>query len=63
MKGRIIVGYCGGLQMWQNINAISDVVRRLYQLDRRIFFVIYTAFDIPDDLNIKLQQLGEITIQ
>ena len=59
VKGRIIVGYCGGLQMWQNINAISDVVRRLYQLDRRIFFVIYTAFDIPDDLNIKLQQLGE----
>lgn len=59
VKGRIIVGYCGGLQIWQNITAIVDVACRLYQLDSRIFLVIYTAFDIPDDLNKKLQQLGK----
>lgn len=56
---RIIVGYCGGLQIWQNINIIVDIAYKLYQLDARIFLVIYTAFDIPDDLNKKLQQLSK----
>lgn len=59
VDNRIIVGYCGGLQMWQNINIIVDVAYKLYQLDARIFLVIYTAFNIPDDLNKKLQQLGK----
>lgn len=59
VKGRIVVGYCGGLQIWQNIDSIVNVVYRLHQLDSRILFVLYTSFDISGDLNDKLQQLGK----
>lgn len=57
-ENRIVLGYCGGLQAWQNINLIVDLAIKLYKLDDRIFLVIYTGFDIPANLQKQLDGLG-----
>ena len=42
LKDRIVLGYCGGLQKWQNIESIISLFRMLQEMDRRVFLMIYT---------------------
>ncbi|HBO05943.1 MULTISPECIES: glycosyltransferase [Bacteroides] len=57
-ENRIVLGYCGGLQVWQNIELIVDLAIKLYKQDNRIFLVIYTGFDISANLQKQLDALG-----
>ena len=56
-EDRIVIGYCGGLQQWQNIDKILDVTIALHQMEPRIFFVLYTNSDIRS-IQTRLTQLG-----
>jgi glycosyltransferase involved in cell wall biosynthesis len=58
INNRIIVGYCGGLQKWQNIDKILDIVLALRKIDTRIFFFLFTNSDISSIMD-KLQEVGE----
>ena len=55
-SNRIVVGYCGGLQKWQNIDTILDIVLELRKLDHSVYFCLFTNSDVA---NIK-KQLDEI---
>lgn len=54
----IVLGYCGGLQSWQNIEGIIDITIKLKERENNIFLIIYTAFPINDSLQLKLDKLG-----
>lgn len=56
-KERIVVGYCGGLQAWQNIGVILDIVMKLRKLDERIFFLLLTPNPI-DRIKKELDLIG-----
>lgn len=58
LQNRIAVGYIGGLQKWQNIDIILDLVCRLRKLDSKIFLCIFTNFS-TDFLQHKLAEIGE----
>lgn len=58
IKDRIVVGYCGGLQKWQNIDVILDIVFRLRKLDCAIFFLLLTQNDIAC-IKEKLDVIGQ----
>lgn len=55
---RIVVGYCGGLQKWQNIEKILDIVISLRRIDSKVFFFLFTNSGI-DFIKDKLQEIGE----
>lgn len=57
-ENRIVLGYCGGLQVWQNIELIVNLAIKLHRLDNRIFLVIYTGFEITANLQKRLDELG-----
>lgn len=57
LKERIVIGYSGGLQKWQNIEQIIDLTIRLFATDNRIFLMIYTNHDISP-YQSKLDALG-----
>lgn len=57
LKDRIVIGYSGGLQRWQNIGIIIDLAMRLFTADNRIFLMIYTNHDISP-YQSKLDALG-----
>lgn len=57
LKERIVIGYSGGLQKWQNIEQIIDLAIRLFATDNRIFLMIYTNHDISP-YQSKLDTLG-----
>lgn len=42
LEGRIIIGYSGGTQKWQNIQDIILLSKKLHSVDSRIFLLIYT---------------------
>lgn len=54
---RIVVGYFGGLQKWQNIEIILDIVLRLRKLNDSIFFMLITPNSI-DGIEDKLNEIG-----
>ncbi len=58
-ENRIVLGYCGGLQAWQNIELIIDVATKLHEYDNRIFLMIYTGFEIPQKIQALLDKLGK----
>lgn len=58
IKERIVVGYCGGLQKWQNIERILDIVISLRRIDSKVFFFLFTNSGI-DFIKEKLQEIGE----
>lgn len=58
LDDRIVLGYCGGFQNWQNFGEIIDVAIRLHKLDDRIFLLAFSNSDITPYLN-KLLQLGD----
>jgi glycosyltransferase involved in cell wall biosynthesis len=55
---RIVVGYLGGLQKWQNIDKIIDIALNLFLLDKRIFLILYTNSD-TSLYKEKLNELGD----
>ncbi len=55
---KIVLGYLGGLQKWQCIETIVDIVMSLREKCDDIYFVLYTNFDIPKSLGDKLIQMG-----
>lgn len=57
-KDKIVLGYLGGLQKWQCIGTIMDIVISLREKCSDIFFVLYTNFKIPEHLMNKLEQIG-----
>lgn len=58
LDNKIIVGYCGGLQKWQNIEKILDIVLTLREIDKRIFFFLFTNSDVSL-IKGKLHEIGE----
>lgn len=58
LENRIVIGYCGGLQRWQNFGQMIDLVTRLHQLDERIFFMVYSNSD-STIYQKQLDNLGE----
>lgn len=57
LKDRIVVGYCGGLQKWQNIERIVALSKTLHEMDQRVFLMIYTN-DRTDGIKVPLAGLG-----
>lgn len=58
LSDRIVLGYSGGLQSWQNIRQIIQIVNKLYDLDHRIFFMLYTNHS-TDSIHEDLAKLGK----
>lgn len=58
LNSRIILGYSGGLQKWQNIELIIETAIRLYQVDKRFFLLIYTNHSIIP-YQLLLNKLGK----
>ena len=58
LENRIVLGYCGGLQKWQNFGQMVDLAIRLHKLDERIFLMVYSNGD-PTDYQKKLDILGD----
>lgn len=58
LSDRIAIGYCGGLQGWQNVDKIIDVAYRLHQLDKRIYLVLYSNSPL-DKYQKQLDLLGK----
>lgn len=56
-KERIIIGYCGGLQKWQNIEIILDVILKLRELEPRVFFMLVTPNPL-DEIKDRLEKIG-----
>ncbi len=54
---RILLGYCGGLQKWQNIHSILHIVSELRKKDARIFFLLFTNFP-TESIKPELDRLG-----
>lgn len=55
---RIVLGYSGGLQKWQNIEFILDIFIKLKEYNNRFFFMLYTNSD-TGFINEKLKLIGE----
>ena len=58
LSERLVVGYCGGLQKWQNIPEILRLVCRLRECDPRVFFCLFTGDDITP-FKSSLSLIGE----
>ena len=58
LTNRIVLGYCGGLQKWQNFGQMVDLAIRLHKLDERIFLMVYSNGD-PTNYQKQLYELGE----
>ena len=58
LEGRIVLGYCGGFQKWQNFNDMIDLVVRLRKLDERFYLLVFSNSDI-ETYRDKLNELGE----
>lgn len=58
LNHKIVVGYSGGLQKWQNIEKIIDIVKGLLTLNEDIFFLLCTNSDI-NPIKKRLTELGK----
>lgn len=58
LSNRIVLGYSGGLQAWQNFDKMIEVVIELRRNNPAFFFLIYTNNPITP-YNKKLKELGE----
>jgi glycosyltransferase involved in cell wall biosynthesis len=58
LNRKIVVGYSGGLQKWQNIEMIIDFVKGLMALNRDIYFLLCTNSD-TNCIKDKLKELEE----
>lgn len=56
IQDRIVLSYLGGLQPWQNVDRILDIVIELRKLDKRIYFALFT----PHDASIYRERLDRI---
>lgn len=56
-SNRLVVGYSGGLQKWQNIHYILDIVIALQKKIQDIFFLLLTNYS-TEDIQEKLNNLG-----
>lgn len=56
-QDRIILGYLGGLQKWQNVESILDIFLNLRLHNSQLFFVLYTN-DSVDSIQHKLDLIG-----
>lgn len=57
IDNKIVLGYCGGVNKWQNIESIVDIVVSLRKMDNNIFFMLFTSENI-DFLKDKMNTLG-----
>ncbi len=57
LDDKIRVGYLGGLQKWQNIDAILTLIENLRKLNDNIFFILYTNNKINSIIK-RLDKLG-----
>lgn len=57
LNERIVLGYCGGLQNWQNVDKIIENTIRLHSIDKRIYLAIYTNSPV-DRYKQLLDRLG-----
>lgn len=58
LSNRIVIGYSGGLQAWQNFDKMIDLVIKLRNFMPEIFFMVYTNNQI-DEYKNKLDELGK----
>lgn len=58
-EDKIIIGYLGGLTKWQNIEAVLDITIELHNMNRKIFFVLFTNSIIDNTVQQKLDILGK----
>lgn len=58
-KDKIILGYLGGLQKWQCIDTILDIIISLREKFKNIDFYLYTNSDIPEKIKAKLDIIGK----
>ena len=42
LDDRLVVGYSGGLNKWQNIDKILNIVKRMLSIDKRVYFALFT---------------------
>lgn len=57
IRDRIVLSYLGGLQPWQNVDRILDIVIELGKIDKRIFFALFTPHD-PNPYRERLDRIG-----
>lgn len=57
-KDRIVIGYLGGFQKWQNISAILSITKQLRGLDDNIFLKLFSNGD-PSPYQRQLDEIGQ----
>lgn len=55
---RIVLGYIGGFQKWQNIDKIFEVVEALREMNQNIYFVLFTNSDLVP-IQKRLDRIGK----
>lgn len=58
LSNKIVIGYSGGLQSWQNFDKMIDLIVMLRKSVPNIFFLVYTN-NSPKPYKERLEKLGE----
>lgn len=58
LSQRIVLGYCGGFNGWQNFDAMIDLAIRLHNMDKRVFLLAFSNGNV-EPFKEKLSQLGK----
>lgn len=61
LDDRLVVGYSGGLNKWQNIDKILEVVKRMLTIDDRVYFALFTNGKLKQYEHI-LSEIGEMNV-
>lgn len=58
LNDRVVIGYCGGFQNWQNFGEMIDIAIRLHKIDEKVFLLAFSNSDITP-YQEKLSELGK----
>lgn len=57
-EDKIVIGYCGGMAKWQNVDIVLDIVLALRKRNPKIYFLLLTS-DSVGAVQDKLSMLGQ----
>ena len=59
LSERIVLGYCGAFQKWQNFETMIDLAIRLREKDERVFLLVFSNSRPNENELRKLEELGD----
>lgn len=57
-EDKLVIGYCGGMAKWQNVDVILDLVIALKKKNPQIYFLLLTSESL-ESVQSKLNELGD----